>query len=77
MERVLSIRKCKTNKGTLWKFNMHTEWIGGFFERMMKILKQYNVLQCLRKVLSNSRLDYNEMLTLLKEIQNILNNLFP
>ena len=44
-------------------------WTGGFFERMIESVKL-----CLKKVLFNARLNYEELLTVLKEIENIINN---
>ena len=40
-----------------------------FFERTIKSVKR-----CLKKVLLNARLDYEELLTVLKEIGSIVNN---
>lgn len=44
-------------------------WTGGFFERLVQSVKR-----CLRKLLRKSRLTYEEMLTLLVKIENIINN---
>ena len=53
-----------------WKFNTEAApWTGGFFERMVKSVKR-----CLKKVLLNARLHYEELLTILKEIECIVNN---
>ena len=58
------------NKGTTWKFNIEkAPWFGGFFERLVQSVKR-----CLRKVLTNARLTYEEMLTVVKQVQNIINN---
>ena len=44
-----------------WKFNLErAPWWGGFFERMVQSVKR-----CLRKVLGNARLTYDELLTTL------------
>ena len=59
-----------SNRGIRWKFNIpNAPWMGGFFERMVKSVKR-----CLRKMLLNTRLNYEEMLTVLREIENVLNN---
>ena len=58
------------NKGTTWKFNIEkAPWYGGFFERLVQSVKR-----CLRKVLTNARLTFEEMLTVVKQVQNIINN---
>lgn len=53
-----------------WKFNLEASpWQGGFFERMVKSTKR-----CLKKLLLHTTVTYNELLTLLKEIESVLNN---
>ena len=52
------------------RFNLEAApWTGGFFERMIQSVKR-----CLRKLLLKSRLTYDQMLTLLIKIENIINN---
>ena len=59
-----------TNKGVTWKFNLAAApWWGGLFERFVRSVKR-----CLKKVLNNLRLDYEHMLTLLAQIQVVINN---
>ena len=59
-----------SSKGINWSFNTAAApWTGGFFERMIRCVKR-----CLRNVLLNTRITYNKMLTLLKEVENVLNN---
>ena len=59
-----------SSKYIQWKFNTEAApWTGGFFERMIKSVKR-----CLKKVLLNARLNYEELLTVLKEIESIVNN---
>ena len=54
------------NKGIEWRFNIaRAPWWGGFFERMVKSVKQ-----CLKKVIGNARLFFDEMLTILVEVEN-------
>ena len=43
-------------------------WWGGFYERMVKGVKR-----CLRKTLGNARLSYDELLTLVIEVEGTLN----
>ena len=53
-----------------WKFNIESApWMGGFWERLVQSVKRP-----LRKVLSNSTLKYNELLTVLIEIESMINN---
>ncbi len=53
-----------------WKFNLErAPWWGGFFERMVASVKD-----CLRKVLGNARLSFDELATLLTEVESTLNS---
>ena len=53
-----------------WKFNLPlSPWWGGYFERMVGCVKR-----CLRKVLGNSRLTYDELSTVLTEVESTLNS---
>ena len=53
-----------------WLFNIEAApWQGGLFERLIQSTKRI-----LRKSLRKEILTYNELLTLLKRIENILNN---
>ena len=53
-----------------WKFNLErAPWWGGFFERMVASVKG-----CLRKTLGNARLTFDELSTLLTEIECTLNS---
>ena len=53
-----------------WKFNLAAApWWGGMFERMVRSTKR-----CLKKILLRSYLNYEELLTVLSEIQSTLNN---
>ena len=52
-----------------WKFNLErAPWWGHFFERMGASVKD-----CLRKTLGNARLSYEELLTVLAEVECTLN----
>jgi hypothetical protein len=44
-------------------------WWGGFYERMVRSVKR-----CLKKVLRNARLTYEELLTLLIRVEGVLNS---
>ena len=53
-----------------WRFNLEkAPWWGGFFERMIKCTKR-----CLKKTLGNARLTYEELMTVLSEVECILNS---
>ena len=53
-----------------WKFNLElSPWQGGHFERMVRSVKR-----CLRKVLGNAKVSYDELNTILSEVECILNN---
>ena len=59
-----------TNKGITCRFNLAAApWWGGLFERFVRSVKR-----CLKKILNNLRLDYEYMLTLLAQIQVVINN---
>ena len=52
-----------------WKFNLErAPWWGGFFERMVRSVKE-----CLRKVLGNARLTFDELRTVLAEVEATIN----
>ena len=53
-----------------WKFNLErAPWWAGFFERMVGCVKR-----CLRKVLGNARLTFDELFTVLIEVEGTLNS---
>ena len=53
-----------------WRFNLErAPWWGGFFERIVGSMKA-----CLRKVLGNVRLTFDELLTVLVEVEGTLNS---
>ena len=55
---------------TVWLFNVErAPWWGGVFERMVKSVKR-----CLRKVMGQAKLDYDELNTAIIEIEGILNS---
>ena len=53
-----------------WKFNLErAPWWGGFFERMVASARQ-----CMKKTLGNARLSFDELSTLLTEVESTLNS---
>ncbi len=53
-----------------WRFNLaRAPWWGGFFERMVGTVKR-----CLRKVLGNARLTFDELATVLLEVEQTVNS---
>ena len=58
-----------TMNGVEWSFNLEkAPWWGGLFERMIKSTKR-----CLRKVVGRARFSYDEMHTVIVEIEAIVN----
>ena len=58
-----------TEKRITWRFSLEkAPWWGGFYERMVKGVKR-----CLQKMLANARLSYDELLTLVIEVESTLN----
>ena len=64
--------------GVQWKFNLpKSPWWGGFFERLVQSTKRClkKVLgSLLKKVLGSSKLTYEELLTVLVEVECVLNS---
>ena len=53
-----------------WNFNIErAPWWGGFFERMIQLLKR-----CLRKMIGQARLTFEELLTCVTEVELIVNS---
>lgn len=63
-------QKFACSKGITWKFNLTpAHWCGGIYERLVRSTKR-----CLKKMLFRSYLTYEEVQTVLSEIQLIINN---
>lgn len=73
LSRLYSSREVRAyleNNKLEWLFNLErAPWWGGFFERMVGSVKR-----CLRKVLGNAKLTFDELLTTLVEIEGTLNS---
>ena len=64
------VRSFCVGKNISWKFNVaRASWWGGYFEICVKLVKR-----CLRKVLKTARLSYEELETVVVEIEGILNS---
>ena len=64
------VQNFATSSGIYWKFNIKSApWCGGFFEGLIKSVKS-----CLKKQLRKAKIDYDEMITVLKEFENVINN---
>lgn len=64
------VQSFASSLGITWQFNPPAApWWGGFFERMVQIVKR-----CLRKVLYGARVSYDEMCTVLAEVECIVND---
>lgn len=58
------------NRGIKWDFILEkAPWWGGFYERMVQLVKR-----TLRKILGNARLTYEELMTVLVEVEGTLNS---
>ena len=59
-----------STKGMIWRFNLErAAWFGGLFEKMIGTVKR-----CLRKVLGNAKLNFEELTTVLAEIESTVNS---
>ena len=64
------IRAFIASKNIKWRYiEEKSPWWGGFYERMVRSVKR-----CLKKVLRNARLTYEELLTLLIRVEGVLNS---
>ena len=65
-----NIRSYLRRNGIRWDFNVAScPWSGGFFERLVRSVKR-----CLRKTLRNARVTYEEFLTILTEVEGVINS---
>ena len=65
-----SVKDFLESRRLLWKFNIElSPWQGGHYERMVRSVKR-----CLKKVLGNAKISYDELSTVLSEVECILNS---
>ena len=58
------------NESIRWKFIIqHAPWMGGFYERLIGLVKR-----CLRKAIGKLCLTYEQLLTVLKEVEAVINS---
>ena len=63
----IDVQTFTTSNGITWKFNLEAApWTGGFFERLIQ-----SVERCL---LGKSKVSYEDLVTILVEIERIINN---
>ena len=63
------IQRFLTGLHIQWSFNLQkAPWWGGVFERLIRSVKR------LRKTIGQARLTYDELLTALVEVEDILNS---
>ena len=64
------VKSFVSSRGISWKFNVaRSPWWGGFFERLVRSMKR-----CLKKTLGTARLSYEELLTLIVQVESVLNS---
>ena len=68
--RNTDVKTFAANSGIMWKFNTQSaSWFGRFFECLIRSVKR-----SLNKELGNSNIDYEQILTVLKQVENYINN---
>ena len=64
------VKKFFSNLQLTWSFNLEkAPWQGGFFERLIQSAKR-----CLKRTIGNSKLSYDELVTVVAEVELILNS---
>ena len=64
------VQQFLANHNILWHFNIEkAPWQGGFYKHMVKSVKR-----CLRKTLRNANLSFEELMTILTEIESTINS---
>ena len=64
------VQRYLLNLKVKWRFNLErAPWWGGFFERLIRSVKR-----CLKKIVKNAKLSYEELLTFVTEVECVLNS---
>ena len=64
------VRRHLSDLGVEWRINVEkAPWWGGIFERMIRSTKR-----CLRKAIGRARLTYDELLTVVTEVEMVINS---
>ena len=64
------VQRYLLNLKVKWRFNLErAPWWGGFFERLIRPVKR-----CLKKILKNAKLSYEDLLTVVTEVECVLNS---
>ncbi len=64
------VQRYITGLGIKWVFNLpKAPWWGGVFKRLIRSTKR-----CLRKIVGQARLTYDELLTAIVEVEAVLNS---
>ena len=64
------VQQCLSGVGVQWSFNIEkAPWWGGVFERMVRMTKR-----CLKKVVGRAKLTYDELTTVVTEVEAVLNS---
>ena len=67
----VEIKRFISNIGIQWKFTLErSTWWGGFYERLVGLVKS-----CMKKVISRARLSFKELNTVIIEVEKVLNGL--
>jgi len=68
--RSTAVRQYITDKRVVWQFIVEkAPWWGGFWERMVRSVKN-----CMKKTVGRSLLDFEELHTLMVDIEATINN---
>ena len=68
--RSKKVMRYLANNGVTWIFIVEkAPWWGGFWERMVQSVKR-----CLKKCIGRTTLNYNELVTLLTEVESVVNS---
>ena len=68
--RSVEVQRHLTDQGANWQFIIErAPWWGGFWERMVRTVKRV-----LKRVIGRSNLNYDELYTILTEVESIVND---